>query len=105
FAGQRDDPFFIDLGAFFDLLQVRPFRSFSALQPAGTANQPKGGDTIAGYNCHTLALELPITLLTGTSAIPGPQDASRILGFYTTANRPRVSVLRPGLRPEGSTDM
>jgi hypothetical protein len=105
FAGQRDDPFFIDLGAFFDLLQVRPFRSFSALQPAGTPSQPKGGDTIAGYNCHTLALEVPITLLTGTSAIPGAQDPSRILGFYTTASRPRVSVLRPGLRPEGSTDM
>jgi hypothetical protein len=31
FAGQRDDPFFIDLGAFFDLLQVRPHRGLSAL--------------------------------------------------------------------------
>jgi hypothetical protein len=96
FAGQRDDPFFIDLGAFFDLLQVRPFRNFSALQPQGTPAQPKGGDTVAGYNCHTLALEVPITLLTGTAVAPGPQDPTRLLGFYTTASRPRITVLRPG---------
>jgi hypothetical protein len=105
FAGQRDDPFFIDLGAFFDLLQVRPFRSVSALQPQGTPNQPRGGDTLAGYNCHTLALEVPIPFLTGTSAIPGAQDPARLLGFYTTASRPRVTVLRPGQQPEVSADL
>jgi Domain of unknown function (DUF4331) len=104
FAGQRDDPFFIDLGAVFDLLQVRPFRSLSALQPANTPGAA-GIDTIAGFNCHTLALEVPITFLTGTTAIPGPQDASRVLGFYTTASRPRVTVLRPGRNPTLSRDM
>jgi hypothetical protein len=104
FAGQRDDPFFIDLGAVFDLLQVRPFRNFSALQPAGTPAQPRAGDTLAGYNCHTLALEVPITFLTGTAAIPGSQDAARLLGFYTTASRPRITVLRPGQRSEVSPD-
>lgn len=104
FAGQRDDPFFIDLGAFFDLLQVRPFRSFSALQPSGTPNQPRGGDSLAGFNCHTLALEVPITFLTGTDAIPGPEDPRRLVGFYTSASRPRITVLRPGQRPETSPD-
>jgi Domain of unknown function (DUF4331) len=104
FAGQRDDPFFIDLGAVFDLLQVRPFRSLSALQPMNTPGAP-GIDTIAGFNCHTLALEVPITLLTGTQAIPGAQDPARILGFYTTASRPRMTVLRPGRLPSFSRDM
>jgi hypothetical protein len=101
FAGQRDDPFFIDLGAVFDLLQVRPFRGLSALQPQGTAGAA-GIDTIAGFNCHTLALEVPIALLTGTAQIPGSADASRLLGFWTTASRPRVSVLRPGRIPSTS---
>lgn len=103
FAGQRDDPFFIDLGAVFDLLQVRPFRGVSRLQPPGTP-AAAGIDTIAGFNCHTLALEVPITLLTGTTSIPGPNEASRILGFWTTAARPRVTVLRPGRRPDRSAD-
>src|SRR5262249_9735549 len=104
FAGQRDDPFFIDLGAVFDPLQVRPFRSLSALQPPNTPGAA-GINTIAGFNCHTLALEVPITFLTGTTAIPGPQDASRVLGFYTTASRPRMTVLRPGRAPSLSRDM
>jgi hypothetical protein len=104
FAGQRDDPFFIDLGAFFDLLQVRPFRNLSALQPPGTPAQPRGGDSVAGYNCHTLALEVPIPFLTGRTAIPGPQDPARLLGFWTTASRPRVTVLRPGGIQETSPD-
>jgi hypothetical protein len=103
-AGQRDDPFFIDLGAFFDLLQVRPFRSFSALQPMGTANKP-GSDSLAGFNCHTLALEVPITVLTGTTTIPVADDPRRLLGFYTTASRPRITVLRPGRRPSSSGGM
>jgi hypothetical protein len=67
----------------------------------GTPNAP-GIDTIAGFNCHTLAIEVPITFLTGTSQIPSGSDASRILGFWTTASRPRMSVLRPGRAPTGS---
>src|SRR5438067_7221181 len=30
FAGQRDDPFFVDLGSVFDLLGLRPLNSFHA---------------------------------------------------------------------------
>jgi hypothetical protein len=104
-AGQRDDPFYLDLGGIFDLLQVRPFRNFSALQPQGTPAQPKGGDSLAGFNVHTLALEVPITLLTGTDTIPAADDPRRLLGFYTTASRPRVTILRPGQAPQVSDDM
>ena len=28
FAGQRDDPFFVDLGSIFDLAGLRPFNPF-----------------------------------------------------------------------------
>jgi hypothetical protein len=50
----------------------------------------------SSFNCHTLALEVPITFLTGTAQIPGASDASRVLGFWTTASRPRITVLGPG---------
>ena len=47
FAGQRDDPFFVDLNV-FDLL---------AVPPADTKNF----DSLAGFNVHTIAIEVPIS--------------------------------------------
>ncbi len=78
FAGQRDDPFFLDLGAIFDGLQVRPVTG-------GTLGQPGGGkDALAGFNVHTIAIEIPINQLV-TSQQP-------ILGMYTSASRPTMRV-------------
>jgi hypothetical protein len=93
FAGQRDDPFFIDLGGVFDLLSVRPFRSLNALQPPGQ-NRAATGDTLAGYNCHAIVMEIPITDLTGTTSPPGGTNPRRLVGFWSTASRKRVTVLR-----------
>jgi hypothetical protein len=93
FAGQRDDPFFIDLGGVFDLLSVRPFRSLNALMPPG-GNKATTGDTLAGYNCHAIALGIPITELTGTATAPTGNDPRRLVGFWSTGSRHRVSVLR-----------
>jgi hypothetical protein len=50
FAGQRDDPFFGDVGAIFDLVAIRK----------GTGNMGGGKDFLAGYAVHTIALQLPI---------------------------------------------
>ena len=43
FAGQRDDPFFGDIGAIFDLVAIRK----------GTGNMGGGKDFFAGYGVHT----------------------------------------------------
>ena len=43
FAGQRDDPFFGDIGAIFDLVAIRK----------GTGNAGGGKDFFAGYGVHT----------------------------------------------------
>ena len=51
FAEPSDDPFFVDLGAIFDLLTIRP---------GAPGHQGGGVDGLAGYNCHTLALQVPI---------------------------------------------
>lgn len=97
FAGQIDDPFFIDLGGFFDLLRVRPYRSLHALNGMlPLPDRADAPDTLSGFNCHTLALEVPITLLTGTAAVPSATDPRRIVGVYASASRPRVTVLRNG---------
>ena len=55
FAGQRDDAFFGDIGAIFDLLGFRK---------AGTTGNKGGGkDFFAGYNVHAVALQIPISQL------------------------------------------
>ena len=50
FAGQRDDPFFGDIGAIFDLVAIRK----------GTGNAGGGKDFFAGYGVHTIAVQVPI---------------------------------------------
>jgi hypothetical protein len=75
FAGQRDDPFFVDLNV-FDLL---------AVPPADTNNY----DALAGFNVHTIAIEVPMAALTANRARPSSaSDPNAIIGVWSTASRP-----------------
>lgn len=85
FAGQRDDPFFADVGAIFDLLTIR--NDFGA--------HGGGIDALGGFNCQTIALRVPITQLTSNGRVPfSATDPHATIGFYASASRQRVSVLR-----------
>jgi hypothetical protein len=75
FAGQRDDPFFIDLGAAFDTLNLR--------SPAT--------DMLSGFNVNTIALELPASMLTQDHQ-GADQTAQPLLGAYASTSRPKVTV-------------
>ncbi len=61
FAGQRDDPFFADIGAIFDLVAIRK----------GTGNAGGGKDFFAGYAVHTYAVQIPIASLHAKNATIG----------------------------------
>jgi hypothetical protein len=92
FVGQKDDPFYIDLGATFDTLNLR--RTPPLLTTAEDANDsanPFGRDQLGGLNIHELALEVPITALTadGKSASETTQPK---LGGYASTSRPRITV-------------
>jgi Domain of unknown function (DUF4331) len=83
FAGQRDDPFFVDLNV-FDLL---------AVPPADVDNS----DSLAGFNVHTLALEVPITALTANGGRPSSaSDPNAVIGIWSTASRPSVTARAGG---------
>jgi hypothetical protein len=86
FVGPRDDPFYVDLGNTFDLLGIRP-------GPPGGTGQGGGVDYLAGYNVHTIALQIPIAALTCDGSANPAHGKSSILGVWTTASRRRVSVL------------
>ena len=86
FAGQRDDPFFVDLGAVFDGLQLRPVTGTLHMDNPARLGQPGGGrDALAGFNVHSIVLEVPISQLVTTQ--------QPILGMYTSASRPTMTVL------------
>jgi hypothetical protein len=91
FAGQRDDPFFVDLGATFDALQLRPITGTLSGDNPARLGQPGGGrDALAGFNVHSIVLEIPIAQLTSAQ--------QPILGMYTSASRPtRVERTEDGI--------
>jgi hypothetical protein len=69
-AGQADDPFFLDLRV-FDLLYGLDFSEV-------------GNDTLAGFNVQALAIKVPSATLTAGG------DGSGIIGIWTTAERRAV---------------
>jgi hypothetical protein len=90
FAGQRDDPFFVDLGSIFDLGGLRPFNGLHIL-PLPT--EP-GRDNLAGLNVHSIVLQVPIEDLTRDHRTPsGPSDPNAVIGVYANASRHRATVL------------
>jgi hypothetical protein len=84
FAGQMDDPFFVELGGLFDLLTIRQL----------PGNAGGGIDGLKGYNTQSIALQVPITQLTRNKAVPAnAQDPNAVIGVWSTASRESVRVL------------
>jgi hypothetical protein len=74
YAGQADDPFFLDLRV-FDLLY-------------GGDLSETGQDTLAGFNVNTLALQVPFKdVALGGDAVRNP-----VIGVWTTTERNRVQI-------------
>src|SRR5947208_786293 len=83
FAGQRDDPFFVDLGSIFDLAGLRPFNPFHLLPLPADA----GRDALKNYNTHSIEIQVPISQLTGFS--------NTTIGIYASASRQKARILDP----------
>lgn len=90
FAGQRDETFYIDLGAVFDTVNHRggPSRAFPILSGSEDDNDsanPFGNDTFSGFNVNTIAIEVPISELTS--------DPNATIGMYASTSRQKFKVL------------
>jgi hypothetical protein len=83
FAGPRDDPFFVDLGAVFDLAGLRTV----------IGGTPR--DSVQYYNVLTIALEIPLTVANG-GAIQndGTPSNAQTVGVWASASRPTIRILR-----------
>ncbi|HEX8220841.1 MAG TPA: DUF4331 domain-containing protein [Chloroflexia bacterium] len=95
FAGQSDDPFFVDLNV-FDLLTIRKL----------PGNAGGGVDGLKGYNVQTLALQIPMKNLTSDSqAVSGPTGTNAVIGVWSTASRQSTRVLNANGTMQNSGDM
>jgi hypothetical protein len=89
FAGQRNDPFFVDLGAIFDLGDLRPFQHLHLIS---TPDAP-GVDNTKAVNVHSIVVQVPITRLTADGSKPADvTSATAVLGIWSTASRRRVRL-------------
>lgn len=95
-AGTVADPFFIDLGGFFDSLNFRAAVGGGVLPAAIDADDAHNyaPNALAGFNVNSIVLEVPITMLTSDGAFHGITDKNAVIGSWATTSRRQLSVLR-----------
>ena len=99
FAGTVDDPFYIDLGAVFDSFNLTTDAFDSGvpgvLSDAQDSNDKQNfaADDIAGFNVNSIAIEVPIALITQDGHKHDSTDPEATIGVWATTSRPRVKVL------------
>jgi len=90
FAGQRTDGFYVDLGAIFDLADLRPFQNLHLIPSAAAA----GVDATKTLNIHTIALQIPISHLTSDHSTPkNAMSKHAVLGVWSAASRRKVRMI------------
>jgi hypothetical protein len=72
YAGQRDDPFFANLGGIFDFLTI-------------TGQKTGAEDYLDGLNVHSIVMEMPASMLT--------RGNDPVVGVWATSSRRAVTVL------------
>jgi hypothetical protein len=93
FAGQRLEGFYVDLGAIFDLGDLRPFQN---LHIAAMAAAP-GVNATNGFGVHSIALKVPANQLTKDGSKPtDPGKPTSVIGVWAAASRQRALIREPG---------
>jgi hypothetical protein len=97
FVGPADDPFFVDLGAVFDGINIdKPGRP-----NIGLGNQGGGRDDVSGYNTHSFVLQVPEAAVTKDNrSVSNANSPNAVIGVWATTERQKMSVLKGNRRPE-----
>jgi hypothetical protein len=94
FAGQRAEGFYVDLGAIFDLGDLRPFQqlnAFNKMPAAGGINSTKE------KNIHSIVLQVPKSQLSAKH--DNWKDSRATIGVWASASRQKTRLYntpRPG---------
>ena len=93
FAGQRAEGFYVDLGAIFDLGDLRPFENLHAQYGMHVfSGSAAGVNATAQLNVHSIAIQVPTGRLVGHVPHGKVTDPGSVIGVWTTASRQRVRV-------------
>ncbi len=106
FAGQRMEGFYVDLGAIFELGDLRPFQGAHIGAPIldlPSVNPQNGVNATANFSVHSIALKVPMSDLTRNGVAPtDPTLTSSVIGVWAAAARRKATILGagPGLEVE-----
>ena len=96
FVGQRKDPFVVNLGKTFDLVNYVPVEGDSSPGAADGGGFPGGitqsadNDDLADKNVTSIAIEVPKACIVG--------EGNQVIGSWTTASLPQARVLNPNAK-------
>jgi hypothetical protein len=90
FVGQRQDPFVVNLGETFDLVNIK--YPVEELGPVGQNARNLAPNSLAGYNVTSIALEVPAACLSA--------GGDPVIGAWTTASIRQSAVVNP--KPESA---
>jgi hypothetical protein len=80
----------VDLGAIFDLGDLRPFQNLQVIPTPATP----GVNSTAPLNVHSIAIRVPIDHLTSNHSKPtSVTDPAAVIGVWTTASRQTATIL------------
>jgi hypothetical protein len=86
FAGQRAEGFYVDLGAIFDLGNLRPFEQLHNQYGMHVFSKAAPGvNDTNNVNVHSIAIQVPISQL-------GTSSSNPTIGVWTSASRQRVRI-------------
>jgi hypothetical protein len=108
FAGTTDDAFWIDLGGTFDTLNLRTLGSGVAgvlTDEEDRSTRNLATDTVSGYAVNTIAVEVPIEMLTSTGRREPATSPAATIGIWATTGRPMTTVRRSPNPLETSGDI
>jgi hypothetical protein len=93
FAGQRAEGFYVDLGAIFDLGNLRPLENLHAQYGMHVFSKGAPGvNTTDHLNVHSIAIQVPSWQLTGSKTGRRVTDPRAVIGVWTTASRQKVQI-------------
>jgi hypothetical protein len=94
FAGTVADPFFIDLGAAFDSFNFRSGAGGGVISAEQDANDQlnTAPNSVAGFNVNTIAIEVPIALLTVDGSTHPASDPRATIGVWATTSRNQMTI-------------
>ena len=96
FVGQRKDPFVVNLGKTFDLVNYVPVEGDSASGAGDAAGFPGGitqsmdNDNLMDKNVTAISIEVPKTCIVG--------EGNGTVGAWTTASLPQARILNPNAK-------